>query len=116
MSPRSSARPIWSTSTSSSLFRSRWEKAAPYSPEGVSCRSSIIALSRAAKSQSPMQSKGTLKEEDGGYVTLTFHRVYRHKPEHVWDAISTPDGLREWLLCTHAVLEPRVGGRIELVS
>jgi uncharacterized protein YndB with AHSA1/START domain len=62
-----------------------------------------------------MQSKGT-RIADGDYATLTFRRVYRHKPEHVWDAISTPEGLRDWLLCTHAHIEGRVGGRIELVS
>src|SRR4051812_23465475 len=107
MSPRNSARRVWSTRTSSSSSQSRWETAARFSPEDVSCGSSIIALSRAARSQSPMQSKGTLKEENAGYVTLTFQRVYRHKPEHVWDAIATPEGLREWLLCTHAVIEPR---------
>lgn len=62
-----------------------------------------------------MQRKGTLVE-DGEYATLTFQRVYRHAPEHVWDAIATPEGLREWLMCTHAVIEGHVGGRIELVS
>ena len=62
-----------------------------------------------------MQRRGTLVE-DGEYATLTFHRVYRHAPEHVWDAIATPEGLREGLMCTHAVIEGHVGGRIELVS
>lgn len=62
-----------------------------------------------------MQRKGTLVE-DGEYATLTFQRVYRHAPEHVWDAIAMPEGLREWLMCTHAVIEGHVGGRIELVS
>ena len=62
-----------------------------------------------------MQPRGTLVE-DGQYATLTFHRVYRHTPENVWDAISTPEGLREWLLCTDVVLEPRAGGKIEMVS
>lgn len=54
--------------------------------------------------------------ESGDHATLTFRRVYRHAPEHVWHAISTPEGLREWLMCSYAVIEPRVGGRIELVS
>jgi uncharacterized protein YndB with AHSA1/START domain len=61
------------------------------------------------------QRKGSFIE-DGEHATLTFRRVYRHAPEHVWEAISTPEGLREWLMCSHAVIEPRVGGRIELVS
>jgi uncharacterized protein YndB with AHSA1/START domain len=62
-----------------------------------------------------MQTKGTLLE-DGEHATLTFRRVYRHAPEHVWDAIGTQEGLRGWLMCTHALIEGRVGGRIELVS
>ena len=62
-----------------------------------------------------MQRRGTLVE-DGEYATLTFQRVYQHAPEHVWDAIATPEGLREWLMCTHAVIEGHVGGQIELVS
>jgi uncharacterized protein YndB with AHSA1/START domain len=62
-----------------------------------------------------MQPRGTLVE-DGADATLTFHRVYRHAAERVWDAIATPEGLRAWLMCTHAVIEGRAGGRIELVS
>ena len=62
-----------------------------------------------------MQRRGTLVE-DGEYATLTFQRAYRHAPEHVWDAIATPEGLREWLMCTHALIEGHVGGWIELVS
>ncbi len=62
-----------------------------------------------------MLHRGVLTE-DGGYATLTFHRVYRHALEHVWEAIATPEGLREWLMCKRAVIEQKVGGRIELVS
>ena len=62
-----------------------------------------------------MQPRGTLVE-DGGDATLTFRRSFRHTPEHVWDAIATPEGLRGWLMCTHAVIDGRVGGRIEMVS
>jgi uncharacterized protein YndB with AHSA1/START domain len=59
--------------------------------------------------------KGTAVRH-GEHATLTFERSYRHAPERVWAAISTPEGLREWLLCSSALIEPRVGGRIELVS
>lgn len=62
-----------------------------------------------------MQSRGRLVEE-GEYVTLTFHRTYRHLCEHVWNAIATPEGLRDWLMCTFALVESRSGGQIELVS
>ena len=63
-----------------------------------------------------MQQRKGIVREDGEHATLIFWRVYPHSAEHVWDAISTPEGLREWLMCSHAVIEPRVGGRIELVS
>jgi uncharacterized protein YndB with AHSA1/START domain len=62
-----------------------------------------------------MQPKGTATD-DGAYATLTFRRVYRHTPAHVWEAIATPEGLRGWLLCTEARIEPRAGGAIEMVS
>ena len=62
-----------------------------------------------------MRSRGTLRE-DGDHATLTFRRLYRHAPEHVWNAIATPEGLQGWLMCTHARIEARVGGRIELIS
>jgi uncharacterized protein YndB with AHSA1/START domain len=62
-----------------------------------------------------MQRNGTLLE-DGEHATLTFHRVYAHAPDKVWEAIATPEGLRGWLLCTESVIEGHVGGRIEMVS
>jgi uncharacterized protein YndB with AHSA1/START domain len=62
-----------------------------------------------------MQHRGTLVD-DGGDATLTFQRSYRHTPEQVWEAIATPEGLRGWLMCTHAVIDGCVGGRFELVS
>jgi uncharacterized protein YndB with AHSA1/START domain len=49
-------------------------------------------------------------------ATLTFERSYPHTPEQVWDAITTPEGLRGWLMCTDAVIEARVGGRFDLIS
>jgi len=59
--------------------------------------------------------RGVLRD-DGAHATLTFERVYRHPPQHVWDAIATPEGLRGWLLCTDSTIEGRVGGRFDLVS
>ena len=52
----------------------------------------------------------------GEHATIVFERALRHRPEHVWEAIATPEGLRAWLLCTEAKIEGRAGGRIELVS
>lgn len=63
-----------------------------------------------------MRAKGTTRLEGDGTATLTFLRAYRHAPERVWEAIATPEGLRAWLLCSEARIEPRAGGRIELVS
>jgi uncharacterized protein YndB with AHSA1/START domain len=65
-----------------------------------------------------MQRRGRLVDDGSSdpTSTLTFERRYRHAPEQVWDAIATPEGLREWLMCTHAVIEGRVGGRFDLIS
>jgi len=63
------------------------------------------------------QPRGILVEDaDGQHATLTFRRTYQHTPQHVWEAIATPEGLRGWLMCTQAVIDGRVGGRIETVS
>ena len=53
---------------------------------------------------------------DGDTATLVFERILDHSPEHVWAAISTPEGLAEWLMCTEARIDGRAGGTIELVS
>jgi uncharacterized protein YndB with AHSA1/START domain len=68
-----------------------------------------------------MQRRGRLVQDgqDGQETetaTLTFERSYRHTPDQVWEAIATPDGLRGWLMCTHAVIDGRVGGRFDLIS
>src|SRR5262245_13616661 len=62
-----------------------------------------------------MRPNGELVEADG-YATLTFRRLYRHTPDLVWAAISTPEGLAEWLMCSSARVDGRVGGVIELIS
>ena len=62
-----------------------------------------------------MQPKGAMVT-DGEHADLTFRRVYRHRIEDVWDAIATPEGLRAWLMATDVKIEPRAGGRFEMVS
>jgi len=53
---------------------------------------------------------------EGERTTLTFRRVYRHRIEDVWAAITTPEGLRAWLMATDVTLEARAGGHIEMTS
>jgi len=61
--------------------------------------------------------KGRLTVDgDDGTATLVFERVLDHSPAHVWDAITTPEGLRAWLMCTEARIDGRAGGTIELVT
>jgi uncharacterized protein YndB with AHSA1/START domain len=62
-----------------------------------------------------MQPKGTLVEE-GELANLNFLRHYRHSAERVWAAIATPEGLRHWLMCSHAEVDGRVGGKFEMIS
>jgi uncharacterized protein YndB with AHSA1/START domain len=62
-----------------------------------------------------MKRKGSLVD-DGEFSTLTFERIYQHSPMRIWEAIATPAGLSEWLLCSQAVIEGYVGGQVEMVS
>jgi uncharacterized protein YndB with AHSA1/START domain len=52
----------------------------------------------------------------GEYATLVFKRVLHHTPEHVWDAITDPEELKGWLMCTFAKIDCRTDGSIEMVS
>jgi len=53
---------------------------------------------------------------EGEYATIVFQRRLHHPPEAVWSAITDPEELREWLMCSSAKIDGRVGGRIEMVS
>jgi len=53
---------------------------------------------------------------DGNTATLIFTRVLHHSPEHVWEAIATPEGLSDWLMCSDVRIDGRTGGTIEMVS
>lgn len=53
---------------------------------------------------------------EGDYATIVFQRVLRHPPEAVWSAITDPEELKAWLMCSSARIDGRVGGRIEMVS
>jgi len=59
--------------------------------------------------------KGQLVLE-GDTATLIFRRILHHAPARVWDAIATPEGLKEWLMCSEARIDGRNGGVIETVS
>jgi uncharacterized protein YndB with AHSA1/START domain len=54
---------------------------------------------------------GTVQQTRAGQV-LRFERHYEHPVERVWQALTTPERLVEWLAAAH--VEPRRGGRIEL--
>jgi len=54
--------------------------------------------------------------DDGDTATLVFVRVLPHTAEHVWEAISTPDGLAQWLLATDVEIDGRTGGTIAMKS
>lgn len=59
--------------------------------------------------------KGTATA-NGETVTLRFERLLKHSPERVWEALTTAEGLKDWLMCVEAKIEPRTGGTFELVS
>ena len=53
---------------------------------------------------------------NGDTATLTFRRLLPHSAEHVWQAIATPEGLAEWLMCSEVKIDGRRGGTVEMVS
>jgi uncharacterized protein YndB with AHSA1/START domain len=53
---------------------------------------------------------------EGDHVTIIFKRLLRHPPESVWEAITDPAELKEWLMCSSAKIEPRAGGTMEMVA
>lgn len=57
------------------------------------------------------EDRGSWREIEGGWE-LRFERRLRHSPERVWNALTTPEGLRCWL--AEAEIEPRPGGRMDL--
>jgi len=59
--------------------------------------------------------KGRLTVE-GEYATIMFRRILHHPPELVWQAITDPDELKGWLMCSFAKIDGRTGGTVEMVS
>jgi uncharacterized protein YndB with AHSA1/START domain len=53
---------------------------------------------------------------DGDYATIVFKRLLRHPPQAVWDAITKPDELKEWLMCSSAKIDGRAGGSVDMVA
>lgn len=53
---------------------------------------------------------------EGNHATITFKRILRHAPELVWNAITNPDELKEWLMCSSAKIEGKTGGMVEMVA
>jgi len=53
---------------------------------------------------------------DGEYATIVFKRILRHSPERVWEAITNPEDLKQWLMCAAAKIEGRTGGSVDMVA
>ncbi|HEV7165710.1 MAG TPA: SRPBCC family protein [Gammaproteobacteria bacterium] len=53
---------------------------------------------------------------EGQYASIVFKRLLRHAPELVWEAITDPEELKGWLMCSSARIDGRAGGSIEMIS
>ncbi|HTH47209.1 MAG TPA: SRPBCC family protein [Candidatus Limnocylindria bacterium] len=53
---------------------------------------------------------------DGQRATIVFKRLLAHSPENIWEAITNPGDLKQWLMCSSATIEGRPGGRVEMVA
>ena len=58
------------------------------------------------------QALGTF-ERRGEDLDLRFERIYPRPPETVWNALTEPERLRDWMGVSH--VEPGAGGRIDLM-
>lgn len=61
----------------------------------------------------PKKGEVTINGEHG---TIVFKRVLKHSPEHVWEAITNPKDLAQWLMCSDAKIDQRVGGSLYMKS
>jgi uncharacterized protein YndB with AHSA1/START domain len=52
---------------------------------------------------------------DGELASLVFRRFFRHPPEAVWEAITSPAHIRLWWM-TEAKIDPRKGGAVDFVT
>jgi len=57
-----------------------------------------------------MQDLGTY-ERRGDHVDVCFERIYPRAPERVWQALTDPERLADWMGASR--VEPRVGGAFE---
>jgi uncharacterized protein YndB with AHSA1/START domain len=62
--------------------------------------------------EATMNGKGTV-QQDGDARVLRFERRIDHPVGDVWQAISTPDGIRGWLGATQIDLKPGGGVRLQ---
>jgi uncharacterized protein YndB with AHSA1/START domain len=53
---------------------------------------------------------------EGGHAEITFKRILHHAPALVWEALTDPKELKEWLMVSSAKIDARTGGTIEMVS
>jgi uncharacterized protein YndB with AHSA1/START domain len=53
---------------------------------------------------------------DGEFATVVFKRILGHEPERVWEAITNPEDLKQWLFCTSAKIDGRPGGSVEMLA
>ena len=53
---------------------------------------------------------------EGDYATIVFKRILRHSPENIWEAITNPEDLKQWLFCSSAKIDGYAGGQLEMVS
>lgn len=61
---------------------------------------------------SNLQSLGTFSRRDAA-IDVRFERYYPHAIEKVWRALTDPERLADWMGASR--VEPRVGGRIEMM-
>ena len=51
---------------------------------------------------------------DAHAASLRYERTFAYDPQKVWAALTEPDQVKAWSRATHVVIEPRLGGRVDI--
>ncbi|WP_404713352.1 SRPBCC family protein [Sphingomonas sp. MMS24-J13] len=67
-----------------------------------------------ARAFGPEATRDARLARTNGRQILTFDRILHHKPQAVWSALTTSEGLARWMQ-SRVELEPKAGGRIHFL-
>ena len=67
-----------------------------------------------ARGGDAMTEGASAEPASGDAGTLRHERFLAHSPERVWEAITSPADMEQWMMARRVTVEGRVGGRVEV--